>query len=148
MIIAWNVNRMSSFSVGAIGFLARNPEVFVAAEGTYCRFCMIAEDSTEDDEHGRFAVAAQSVSLVATHAIGAAIADSARKGDQLFVQGKIRKHHWTAKGSNEDITFVVTGFRFGARKGGPGAAGATASGRAPISPMQPPEEVAAMAVPT
>lgn len=146
MIVTWPVNRMSSFSVGAIGFLARNPEVFVAAEGTYCRFCLIAEDSTEDDEHGRYAVAVQSVSLVATHAIGAAIADSARRGDQLFIQGKIRKHHWTAKGTGEEITLVVTGFRFGARRGWPGGAGATASGRAPISPLQPSEEAAATAV--
>ena len=145
MNMAWEANQMSSFSVGAIGYLARNPEVLVAAEGTYCRFCLTSEDSTEDDEHGRFAVAVQSIWFVAPHMIGAAIADSARKGDQLFVAGKIRKHHWTAKGRNEDLTFVVTGFRIGARKGGPGAAGATAFGRAPISPVQPAEEVAAMA---
>jgi hypothetical protein len=144
MNMASDVNRMSSFSVGAIGYLVRNPEVIVAAEGTYCRFCLTSEDFTEDDEHGRCTVGVQSVWFVATHMIGAAISDSARTGDQLFVKGKIRKHHWTAKGRNEDHTFVVTGFRFGARKGGPGAAGATASSRAPTLPAQPMEaEVAA-----
>lgn len=89
----WNVNRLGSFSVRAIGYLARNPEIRVAAEGTYCRFCLTSEDFTEDDEHGRFTVVVQSFWFVATHLIGAAIADSARKGDQLFVEGKIRKRH-------------------------------------------------------
>jgi single-stranded DNA-binding protein len=144
MNTAWAVNHMSSFSVGAIGYLARNPEVLVAAEGTYCRFCLTSEDSTEDDEHGRCTVGVQSIWFVATHMIGAAIADGARKGDQLFIEGKIRKHHWTAKGRSEDHTFVVTGFRFGARRGWPGAAGATASCGAPTLPVQPMEaEVAA-----
>lgn len=134
MNMAWSVNRMSSFSVGAIGYLARNPEILVAAEGTYCRFCLTGEDSTEEDQHGRFTVTVQSIWFVATHMIGAAIADGARKGDQLFIEGKIRKHHWTAKGRNEDYTLVVTGFRFGSRKGGPGPVNATASHRSPVLP--------------
>lgn len=144
MTLAWSVNRLDSFSVRVIGYLARNPEVLVSAEGTYCRFCLTSEDSTEDDAHGRFTVIVQSIWFVATHLIGAAIAESARKGDQLFVTGKIRKHHWTAKDRNEDYTFVITGFRFGARKGGPGAAAATAAVRTPVLPDQSGEtEVAA-----
>jgi hypothetical protein len=70
--------------------------------------------------------------------MGAAIAASARKRDQLFVEGKIRHHHWTANGSDE-TTFVVTGFRFGARKGGPEAANAATSA-APDSPVNSTEE--------
>jgi single-stranded DNA-binding protein len=144
MSMAWSVNRMSSFSVGAIGYLARSPEVLVTAEGTYCRFCLTSEDYTEEDQHGRFTVAVQSVWFVATHMIGATIADGARKGDQLFVEGKIRKHHWTAKDRNEDYTFVVTGFRFGSRKGGPGPVTAAASPRSPVLPAPPTDvEVAA-----
>lgn len=129
MNTAWAANRMGSFCVRAVGRLARNPEVLVTPEGPYCRFCLTSEDSTEDDEHGRASVTVQSVWFVATNLIGAAIADSAHKGDQLFVEGKIRKHHWTAKGRKEDHTFVVTGFRFGARKGGPEAGGAYVTGR-------------------
>ena len=110
---------MGSFGFSAIGHLARNPEVVVTEKGTFCRFCLTSEDSTEDDEQGRFTVAVQSIWFVATHLIGAAIADSACKRDQLFVEGKIRRHHWTANGS-DDPTFVVTGFRFGARGGGTG----------------------------
>jgi single-stranded DNA-binding protein len=144
MNMAWNVNRMSSFSIRAIGYLARSPEVHVAAEGTYCRFCLTSEDSTEDDRLGRLTVVVQTIGFVATHLVGAAIADAARMGDQLVVEGKIRNHHWTAKGRHEDHTFVVTGFRFGTRKGGPDPAGAAIRGRTPISPAQPAEAAMAM----
>jgi single-stranded DNA-binding protein len=140
MNLAWDANRMSSFSFGAIGQLARNPELVVTEEGTYCRFCLTSEDYTEDDEQGGFRVVVQSIWFVATHVIGTAIADSVRKGDQLFVEGKIRRHHWTAKGRNQDTTFVATGFRFGARKGGPGAPSTAASSRAPNSPVGSAEE--------
>ena len=135
------VNRMSSFAVSAVGQVARNPEVLATAEGTYCRFCLTSEDCTEDDERGRCAVVVQSIWYVATHLLGAAIAEGARKGDQLFVEAKIRKHHWTAKGRTEDHTFVLTGFRFGARHSGPEATDATAPGRAPHSLVQPSEQV-------
>ena len=144
MNMAWDVNRMSSFSFRAVGLLARNPETIVAAEGTYCRFCLVSEDYTEEDEQGRYTVTVQTVWFVATHMIGAAIADSARKGDQLFVEGKIRRRHWTAKVENEAPAFVVTGFRYGERRGGPGAAGATASSPAPISPGDPADEAMVM----
>ncbi len=139
MKLAWEVNRMSSFAVSAIGYLARNPEVVATDKGTFCRFCLTSEDYTEDDEQGRFTVIVQSIWFVATHLIGAAIADRARKGDQLFVEGKIRRYHWTANGS-DDATFVVTGFRFGARKGGPGATSTTVSSEAPNSPVDSAEE--------
>jgi single-stranded DNA-binding protein len=140
MNLAWEANLMSSFSVRAIGYLARNPELVITDGGAYCRFCLKSEDYTEDDEQGQFTVTFQSVWFVATHMVGAAIADSARKGDQLFVEGKIRRHHWTGKGRNEDTTLVVTGFRFGARRGGPGAEGATAFGQTPKSPLGAAEE--------
>lgn len=144
MNLAWDVNRMNSFSFGAIGQLARNPELVATEGGTYCRFCLTSEDYTEDDEQGSFRVVVQSIWFVATHVIGAAIAESARKGDQLFVEGKIRRYHWTAQGRHEDTTFVATGFRFGARKGGPGGHSATASGRAPNSPVHSGEEAMVM----
>lgn len=141
MNMAWNANRMGSFCVRASGRLPRNPEVQVTPEGRYCRFCLTSEDSTEDDEHGRFTVIVQGVWFVATHLIGAASANGAHKGDQLFVEGKIRKHHWTAKGRKEDYTFVVTGYRFGARREDPGAEGAYVSGRPP-SPLEHAADVA------
>jgi single-stranded DNA-binding protein len=111
---------MSSFSVSAIGYLARSPELVVTEGRSYCEFCLISEDYTEDDELGRFTVVMQSIWLVATDLVGAAIADGARKGDQLFIEGKIRRNHWKAKGTNEDTTFIATGFRFAEGRGGPG----------------------------
>jgi single-stranded DNA-binding protein len=140
MNMAWKANRASTFAVRAFGYLVRNPEVHVGVRGTYCRFCLIGEDSTEGDEHGRFMVIVQRFWFVATHALGAAIAQSSRKGDQLFVEGKLRRHHWTAKGWNEDITFVVTGFRHGGRKDGRGAAGIRMSRKGPFSPVKPGEQ--------
>jgi single-stranded DNA-binding protein len=140
-----DVNRMSSFSFTAIGYLERHPELAVTERGTYCRFCLKSEDNTEDDKQGRSTVTVQSVWFVATHLIGVTIADSARNGDQVFVEGKIRRHHWTAKGRNENTTFVVTGFRFGERRGGPGAASATAFGRTPKPPVDSAEEGRLMA---
>ena len=138
MKLSWNVNRMSSFAFSAIGYLARNPEVVATDKGTFCRFCLTSEDSTEDDAQGRFIVVVQSIWFVATHLVGAAIADSARKRDQLFVEGKIRQYHWTASGSDE-ATLVVTGFRFGERKGGSGAA-STVSSVAHDSPVDSAED--------
>jgi len=135
MRLALDVNRMASFSVRAIGCLARDPEVVIADDGSYCRFCLTSESNTEDDAQGGFTAVVESVWFVATHLVGAAIADSARKGDQLFVEGKIRKNHWTAKERREDTTFVVTGFRFGQRTAGPGAEGVTVPIPAPNSPV-------------
>lgn len=140
MNVDWDVNRMSSFSFRAIGYLARNPELVVTDGIPYCRFCLKSEDYTEDDDQGQFTVTFQSVWFIATHLMAAAIADTARKGDQLFVEGKIRRHHWTAQGGNEDTTFVATGFRFGERRGGPGAASATALSSPPRSPVDSAEE--------
>jgi single-stranded DNA-binding protein len=133
MKLALDVNRMSSFAVSAVGYLARSPERVVTEGGSYCRFCLTSEDYTEDDDQGRFTLVVQSVWFVATHLVGAAIADSARKGDQLFVEGKIRRKHWTAKGRDEDTTFVVTGFRFGQRRRGLAAESEADFGRAPIA---------------
>lgn len=140
MNLASKVNLTSSFSLTASGFLESDPEVSVTEEGTYSRFCLVGEDYTEDDEQGRRTLTLQIVWFVATHLMGAAIADGARKGDLLFVTGKIRQHHWTAKGRNEDYTFVVTGFRFGKRKSGFRSESSGVSGGWPPLPLQPVHE--------
>ena len=116
MDLALKVNLASGFSLTAVGCLASKPEVSVTEEGTYCRFCLTGEDYTEDDEQGRRTLTMQSIWFVATHLMGAAIGEGARKGDLLVVTGKIRQHHWSAKGRNEDYTFVVTGYRFGEQR--------------------------------
>ena len=133
MNFQWSANRMGSFSVLAVGRLARNPETFAEPEGQYCRFCLTSEDATEDDAQGRFAVIVQSVWFVATHLIGAALFDGVRKGDQLFVQAKIRQQHWTGRARKEEHTLVVTGYRFGARRGDRDGSGMVPKG-APEAP--------------
>jgi hypothetical protein len=46
----------------------------VATEkGTYCRFCLVGEDQTEEDEQGGYRIIVQCIPFVATHLIGAAI---------------------------------------------------------------------------
>ena len=140
MDLASKVNPTGSFSLTASGCLVRNPEVGVTEEGTYCRFCLTGEDYTEDDEQGRRTLTLQNIWFVATHLMGAAIGDSARKGDQLFVTGKIRQHHWTARGRNDVYTFVVTGFRFGQRRSVPRSTNSSISRREPKTPARPVHE--------
>ena len=107
-------NHMTSFYFRTIGCLARNPELVTSGQGGYYRFCLTAHDYTED-EQGQFKVEFQSLWFVASQATGALIAMGASKGDQLLVEGRIHRHHWTAKGA-QDTTFVVTAFQFGARR--------------------------------
>jgi single-stranded DNA-binding protein len=116
MNLAWDVNRMSSFSLLAIGCLARNPELVESEKGTFCRFCLVGEDQTEEDGQGGYRIIVQTIPFVATHSIGAAIADAARKGDQVFIEGKIIRNHWTVTDQDGSIALVATGFRLGARR--------------------------------
>jgi hypothetical protein len=89
MTFAWKVNRMSSFSVAAIGYLAGNPQMHAGAQATHCRFCLTSQDYTEDNEQGRSTVVVQSIWFVATHLIGAAIAE-ARLAREVSSSSKVR----------------------------------------------------------
>ncbi|MGH8256797.1 MAG: single-stranded DNA-binding protein, partial [Steroidobacteraceae bacterium] len=48
--------------------------------------------------------------------LGEAIAKSARKGDQLIVEAKIRSNNWTDQQGDRqyDYSFIAESFRFGA----------------------------------
>ena len=126
-------NHMTSFYFRTIGCLARNPELVTSGQGAYYRFCLTGHDYTED-EQGQFKVEFQSLWFVASQATGALIAMGASKGDQLFVEGKIYKYHWTAKGAH-DTTFMVTAFQFGARRhpGSPAGSAATPPPERPLN---------------
>ena len=60
------------------------------------------------------------VGIVATPsdfgAMGEALARNARKGDQLFVEARVRANSWTDKQGEKkyDHSLIVDGFRFGA----------------------------------
>ncbi len=107
---------MNSFNVMAIGNLAKNPELEAKGTTSYTRFCLIGNDYAGKDEGGGAKEVTTSLWFVAFGNLGEIIANSARKGDQLIVEAKIRANNWTGKQGEKqyDYSFVVDGFRFGA----------------------------------
>lgn len=107
---------MNSFTVTAVGNLARDPELGSKGDTTYARICLLGNDYAGKDEHGNPREALTSVWFVAFESLGEAIAKHARKGDQLILQAKIRSNNWTDKDGEKqyDHDFVIQNFRFGA----------------------------------
>ena len=107
---------MNSFSLTAVGNLARNPEHVAKGEITYTRFCLVGSDYAGKDEEGASREVVTSLWFVAFGPLGDAIARHSRKGDQLFVEARVRASNWTDKqgGKQYDHSFVVQGFRWGA----------------------------------
>jgi single-strand DNA-binding protein len=107
---------MNSFTLTAVGNLARNPEL-VAKNGTsYTRFCLVGNDYAGKDEEGAAREVVTSLWFVAFGPLGEALARNARKGDQLFVEARVRASNWTDKQGEKqyDHSFIAEGFRFGA----------------------------------
>jgi single-strand DNA-binding protein len=107
---------MNSFTVTAVGNLAKNPELANKGDTTYTRFCLVGNDYAGKDEQGNAREAVTLVWFVAFEGMGETIAKNARKGDQLIVQANIRSNNWTDKDGEKqyDHSFVVQNFRFGA----------------------------------
>ena len=107
---------MNSFTVTAVGNLARDPESASKGGTTYTKVCLVGNDYAGKDEHGNAREVVTSVYFVAFDSLGEAIASNARKGDQLIIQAHIRANNWTDKegGKQYDYSFVVQNFRFGA----------------------------------
>ena len=107
---------MNSFSVTAVGNLAKNPELTVKGDTTYTRICLVGNDYAGKDERGNPREVVTSLYFVAFEGLGEAIAKNARKGDQLILQAQIRSNNWTDKEGEKqyDYSFVVQSFRFGA----------------------------------
>ncbi|MGO9933998.1 MAG: single-stranded DNA-binding protein [Steroidobacteraceae bacterium] len=107
---------MNSFSVTAVGNLAKDPEPAVKGDKTYTRICLVGNDYAGKDELGNAREAVTSLWFVAFDSLGEAIAKNARKGDQLILQAQIRANNWTDKDGEKqyDHSFVVQNFRFGA----------------------------------
>jgi len=107
---------MNSFTITAVGNLAKDPELTVKEDTTYTRFCLVGNDYAGKDEHGSAREAVTSLWFVAFEGLGETIAKNARKGDQLILQGHIRSNNWTDKEGEKqyDHSFVVKSFRFGA----------------------------------
>jgi single-strand DNA-binding protein len=107
---------MNSFTLTAIGNLARNPELVAKSDTLYTKFCLVGNDYAGRDEEGAAREVVTTVWFVAFGALGEALAKNARKGDQLMVAARVRANNWTDKqgGKQYDHSFVVEGFRFGA----------------------------------
>ena len=107
---------MNSFTVTAVGNLAKNPELTVKGDTTYTRICLVGNDYAGKDEQGNAREVVTSLWFVAFESLGEAIAKNARKGDQLILQAQIRSNNWTDKEGEKqyDYSFVVQSFRFGA----------------------------------
>jgi single-strand DNA-binding protein len=107
---------MNSFTLTAIGNLARNPELVSKSNILYTHFCLVGNDYAGRDEEGAACEVVTTVWFVAFGALGEALAKNARKGDQLMVSARVRSNNWTDKQGEKqyDHSFVVEGFRFGA----------------------------------
>jgi single-strand DNA-binding protein len=107
---------MNSFTLTAVGNLAKNPELAVKGDVTYTRLCLVGNDYAGKDAQGNPRETTTSLWFVAFENLGEAIAKNARKGDQLILQAHIRANNWIDKEGEKqyDYSFVVENFRFGA----------------------------------
>jgi single-strand DNA-binding protein len=106
---------MNSFTVTAVGNLAKDPELAMKGDTSYTRICLMGNDYAGKDSQGNAREEATSLWFVAFESLGEAIAKNARKGDQLIIQAQIRANNWTDKQGEKkyDHSYVVQGFRFG-----------------------------------
>src|ERR1700748_3484531 len=106
---------MNSFTLTAVGQLARNPELVAKGSTAYTRFCLVGNDYAGKDDEGSAREVVTTLWFVAFGALGEAIARNSRKGDQLVVEARVRASNWTDKQGEKqyDHSFVVQGFRFG-----------------------------------
>jgi single-strand DNA-binding protein len=107
---------MNSFTLTAVGNLARNPELVSKGDRSYTKLCLVGNDYAGKDEEGAAKEVVTSLWFVAFGPMGESIARNARKGDQLILEAKIRASNWTdEKGEKQyDHSFIVQGFRLGA----------------------------------
>ena len=107
---------MNSFTLTAVGNLARNPELVSKNDRSYAKLCLVGNDYAGKDEEGAAKEVVTSLWFVAFGPLGESIARNARKGDQLILEAKVRSSNWTdEKGEKQyDHSFIVQGFRFGA----------------------------------
>jgi single-strand DNA-binding protein len=114
---------VNSFKLTAIGQLARNPELSRKGEITFARFCLVGDDEVSEGEEDGPREVVTSLWFFAFGRIASTIARNARKGDQLILEARVVANNWTDKGGERRYghTFIVTGFKFGARRGEDGS---------------------------
>jgi single-strand DNA-binding protein len=107
---------MNSFTVTAVGNLAKEPELAVKGDTTYTKLCLVGNDYAGKDDHGHPREVTTSMYFVAFEGIGETIAKNCRKGDQLILQAHVRANNWTDKAGEKqyDYSNIVQSFAFGA----------------------------------
>jgi single-strand DNA-binding protein len=100
---------MNSFTLTAVGNLARNPELAARNDTSYTRFCLVGNDYAGKDEEGAARAVTTSLWFTAFGALGEALARNARKGDQLIIEAHVRASNWTDKQGEKkyDHSFIV-----------------------------------------
>jgi single-stranded DNA-binding protein len=134
---------VNSFTVIAIGTLAREAELLGKGNAICARFCLVADDYLCDEDGTRPIVTA--MWFVAFGSIGLEIATSARQGDQLIVEAQVRANNWGERDLHRQCgyCFVVQGFRFGARRAPPGSPITQTCNRPPNAPLNAAAEASA-----
>jgi single-strand DNA-binding protein len=107
---------MNSFTLTAVGNLAKNPEIAAKGNITYTKLCLVGNDYAGKDEEGNAREMVTTLWFVAFDGLGETIAKHALKGDQLIIQAHVRSNNWTDKEGEKqyDHSFIVQDFRFGA----------------------------------
>src|SRR2546423_14001249 len=104
---------MNSFTLTAVGNLARDPELAAKNDTSYTRFCLVGNDYAGKGEEGAAREIVTTLWFVAFGPLGEAIARNARKGDQLIVEARVRADNSTDKPGEkqDDHSFIVDGLR-------------------------------------
>lgn len=107
---------MNSFTLTAVGNLAKEPELASKDDTTFTKLVLVGNDYAGKDERGHPREVATTMYFVAFDALGEAIAKHCRKGDQLVLEAQVRANNWVDKEGEKhyDYSYVVQGFRFGA----------------------------------
>jgi len=107
---------MNSFTLTAVGNLARNPEAVAKGDITFTRFCLVGNDYAGKDDEGAPREIVTTLWFVAFGSLAESLVRGARKGDQLIVEARVRSNNWTDRQGEKqyDHDFVVQGYRYGA----------------------------------
>ncbi len=120
-----------------MGNLTRDPEVRSLPSGVQVASMGIATNRTYKDKEGRKQEMVEFHNVVAFGRLAEVIAQYARKGSSLFVEGRIQTRSWDDKNSGEKkyrTEIVVENFQFGPRAGGGGGKDFAGKADAPAAP--------------
>ena len=138
---------MNSFTLFAVGNLARPPERVAEGDTVFARFCLVGNDYIPTDDPNVDKCVASSIWFNAFNHIALDLLENANKGDQLIVEALVSSIDRIDKTGEKygATTFIVTGFRYGAKKRGGDSGPSVARRRRPDAPPQTDEMTEAVA---